>query len=371
MIVKYFHEHGNHKAGTNQSLAGLSAPYWIIAGREVIREWEKGCAECRRRKAKACQQVMAPLPISRLTTSLRAFTETAVVFGGPFITVQGRGKCRLKRYLYLFTCLAARAVLFEAAFGLDTDSFLNALFRMTSRWGLIEVIYLDNGITLKSADKELKSLISLLDTDKINDSIANEEIQWHFNPPLASHFGGVHESMIKSAKKAISAILGNADITDEELITTVTGAKGLINSRQLTYQSANPADDVPLTPNQILYGQIGGQFAATSADETQYNPRKRWRRIQEVVRHFWHRWIREWLLTLGIRKKWYQEHRDVKVGEIVIVVPPDTARSNWPLERIIKVSSGHDGRVRVAKIKVGQSIMVWPVTKLCPLECGL
>ena len=33
---------------------------------------------------------------------------------------------------------------------------------------------------------------------------------WRFNPPLAPHLGGVHEtiSMIKAAKKAIQAVLG-------------------------------------------------------------------------------------------------------------------------------------------------------------------
>ena len=185
LIVKDFHEHGKHATGTNQTLAALSARYWIIAGREVIREWEKECAECRRRKAKACQQVMAPLPIVRLTTSLRAFTKTAVDFGGPFITVQGRGKRRLKRYLCLFTYLATRAVHLEVAFGLDTDSFLNAFYRMASRRGLPEEMYSDNGTNFKGADKELKSLISQLGTDKIKESSANKGIQWHFNPPLA------------------------------------------------------------------------------------------------------------------------------------------------------------------------------------------
>ena len=224
---------------------------------------------CRRRTAKAFQQVMAPLPISRLTTSLRAFTKTAVDFGGPFITVQGRGKRRLKRYLCLFTSLATRAVHLKVAFGLDTDSFLNAFYRMASRRGLPEEMYSDNGTNFKDADKELKSLISQLGTDKIKESSANKGTQWHFNPPLAPHFGGAHESMIKSAKKAINAILRNAAITDEKLITAVTGAEGLINSRPLTYQSANPADHVPLTPYHFLHGQMGGQFAQTSADACQ------------------------------------------------------------------------------------------------------
>ena len=67
-------------------------------------------------------------------------------------------------------------------------------------------------------------------------------------------------------------------------MTAVIGAEGLFNSRPLTYQSANPADDVPLTPNHFLHGQVGGQFAPTSVDSTQFNLRKRWRRIQDLVR---------------------------------------------------------------------------------------
>ena len=74
---------------------------------------------------------MAPLPLNRLTTSLRAFTKVAVDFGGLFLTIQGRGKPRQKRYLCLFTCLASRAVHLEMAYGLDVDCFLNALNRMS------------------------------------------------------------------------------------------------------------------------------------------------------------------------------------------------------------------------------------------------
>ena len=40
---------------------------------------------------------MAPMPEICLKTPLHAFACTAVDFGGPFITVQGRGKRREKR----------------------------------------------------------------------------------------------------------------------------------------------------------------------------------------------------------------------------------------------------------------------------------
>ena len=117
--MKEYHERGNHATGTNQTLAALSTRYWI-------RELERECAECRRRKSKPYDQLMAPLPVSRLKPSLRAFARSAVGFGGPFITVQGREKRREKRYFCLFTCLGTRAVHLEMAYGLDTDSFLNA-----------------------------------------------------------------------------------------------------------------------------------------------------------------------------------------------------------------------------------------------------
>ena len=166
LIVKYFHEEGNHASGTNQTLAVLSTRFWIISGREEIREWEE-CNECRRRKAKAAKQIMAPLPQIRLWLSLQPFAHTAVDFGGPFVTIQGRRSRRQKRYLCLFTCLATRAVHLEMAFGLDTDSFLIAFYRMVNRRGLPREMLSDNGTNFGAAERELCQLVEALDQSKI------------------------------------------------------------------------------------------------------------------------------------------------------------------------------------------------------------
>ena len=111
---------------------------------------------------------------------------------------------------------------------------------MTNRRGLPEEMLSDNGTNFVGAERELRELVEQLDR--------------------ALHFGGVHETMIKSAKRATYAILGSADVTNEELMTAFTGAEALINSRPLTYmyQSANPSDDTPITPNHFLIGQGGG-----------------------------------------------------------------------------------------------------------------
>ena len=144
-----------------------------------------------------------------------------------------------------------------------------------------------------------------------------------FNPPLAPHFGGVHEVMIKAAKKAIRAILRNADVNDEGLTTAFVGVEALLNSRPLTYQSADPREATPLTPNHFLHGQMGGVSAQESVDEVEFSPRNRWRRVQELISHFWKRWMKEWLPLLNARQKWTEIKPDLKIGDIVLAISPD------------------------------------------------
>ena len=337
LIVKFCHKKDYHADGTNQTLAVISSRFWIISAREEKREWKREwkneCNWCKRRKAKACIQIMAPLASNRSAMSFRAFERVAVDNGGPFITIQGRGKRRQKRYLCLFTCLATRAVHLEVAFALDTDSFLNAFCRMVSRRGNPEEVSSDNGGNFVAADKELQNLVKGLDQDRIIKNAANRGINWNFNPPLSPHFGGAHEIMIKAAKRALKAILTNANVSDEELMTAISGAESLLNSRPLTYQTANVEDDVPLTPNHFLHGQMGGTFAPETVDQTAFSLQKRWERAQELVKHFWQRWLKEWLPRLNPTTKWHKERKNLQVEDIAILFSPDSPRGHWPLFR--------------------------------------
>ena len=121
---------------------------------------------------------------------------------------QGRGRTRAKRYLCLFTCPTTRAVHLEMSYSLDTDSFTNTFTQMTSRRGTPTYVISDNGTNFIRADREMRELVQALDTDRImQDTSKYHPIDWKFNPPSAPHFGGVFETLIKSAKKAIKAIV--------------------------------------------------------------------------------------------------------------------------------------------------------------------
>ena len=193
-------------------------------------------------------------------------------------------------------------------------------------------------------------------------------IEWSFNPPLAPHFGGAHENLIKSAKRVIHTILQNAEVQDNELQTCFVIAEGLLNSRPLTYQSAHPGDDVPLTPNHFLHGQVGGCFAPEVESGTTLS--RRWRFVQSLMERVWHRWMRKWLPRLTPRSKWRQALPDLQVGDVVLVVEADTPRGKWPLARVLDVYPGADNHVRVLQLQQGSRVLRRPITKVCPFICG-
>lgn len=84
LVVKQYHEKGNHAMGTNHLHSLISEKFWIIHGREEMREYERNCVVCRKNSAKPATQVMAPLPKNRVSVSLRAFSKIAVDYAGPF-----------------------------------------------------------------------------------------------------------------------------------------------------------------------------------------------------------------------------------------------------------------------------------------------
>jgi hypothetical protein len=84
------------------------------------------------------------------------------------------------------------------------------------------------------------------------------------------------------------------------------------------------------------------------------NPWRRWRRVQKLLGQFWARWRKEFLPYLNTRGKWYHPRRNMKEGDVVLLMDPG--------------DPGKDGLIRVVKVKVGKSICERPVHRLCPLE---
>ena len=81
------------------------------------------------------------------------------------------------------------------------------------------------------------------------------------------------------------------------------------------------------------------------------------RGVEALLNSRWRRWLREWLQLLNASQKWNKTQADLKV---VLAISPESPRAHWPLARVLEVSPGQDGHVRVVKLQEGKDTVVRP-----------
>ena len=232
----------------------------------------------------------------------------------------------------------------------------------------------DQGTNFIGGKRVLEEALGEMSEDRIERELLKTNCDWvtfKFNPPKASHMGGVWERLIRSARVVLDALLveHGGKMDDELLRTLLAEVEIVINSRPLTYPSMNYVDTVePLTVNQLLTQKCSvvlpppGRFQ----DPDLYS-RQRWRRVQHLADQFWVRWRRELLPSLQCRVKWQQNQRNLTVGDIVAVVEDDCPRTRWPLGRVVAAHAAADGFVRRVRVRVGSGEYERPVHRLISL----
>ena len=366
MIIRHTHETINHE-GRNHVLGELRQRYWIINASAAVRKLVRSCVTCRKYQAKSGVQKMADLPTCRLQPNEPAFSQTGVDYFGPIPVKVGR--TTKKRYGVLFTCFTSRAIHIEVAETLDTSSCINAIRRFISRRGPVKEMHSDNGTNFIGANNELKSALQEIDQETMQRFGTNHGFKWSFNVPAASHHGGVWERQIRTVKKILQAILTEQHIkvttSDEQLYTLLCEVESTINSRPLTKASDDPTDLDVLTPNHLLHMKTPENLPPGTFVEKDLYARKRWRQIQFLADLFWKRWIKDYLPSLQSRQKWLQPDRNLKPGDIVLIVDQTAPRNSWPMGRVEQTYVGSQGQVRSASVKTKSATLTRPITKLC------
>lgn len=364
LLARHCHIRAGH-AGLDFTRAELRWRFWVTGATTVVRAVINDCVICRARAAKPIVQQMADLPADRVAIGGAAFLDVGLDYFGP-LPIK-RGRVREKRYGCLFTCMTTRAVHLEVAHSLDTSSFISCLLRFMARRGTPSLLRSDNGSNFIGAERELRQIVQELDNDNVRRAMTDRGITWKFNPPLASHMGGVWERQIRSVRRILSGIAREQVLTDEALRTVLTVAEGILNNRPITPVTDDPQGLEALTPNHLLLfrtaSALPGNFVGPDL-------RKQWRQCMYLVDQFWRRWTKEYLPLLRRRTKWDQPHRNVQVGDVVMLLEHPLPRNEWRLGKVAATLPGADGLVRVVRVVTKDSELLRPVSKLCLLEAA-
>ena len=384
LIIEFYHEKARHFGGYRYVIAQTRAKFWILNGTSAVKSYLKSCMICREEKAQALSQVIAPLPADRLTPVRRIFTATALDYFGPITILNKRS--REKRWGCLLTCMATRAVHIELVFSLTTDSFLNALFRFIySRGFSVQTIYSDNASCFKGADAELVAALRKRNNEKMFCTLRNHGITFLYNPPAASHQGGVFERQIRSVRKIFRVrqiqlvqkifqglqTINFAALSDEALLTLMKEAESIINSRPITPISDSADDFAALMPLTLMTGALDPQ-APVDTFASGDLLRRSWRQTQKLADIFWQQWIQNYIPLLQKSQKWHTKTRDIRPGDLVLHLEKDiTPRRIYPKAIVKEVITNSDGHVRRAFIRLPDGkILLRDIRKLALLEAS-
>ena len=379
LFTRRSHERVLHN-GVKETLTELRSRFWIVKGRSFIKKLIRQCVVCRRFEGKSyVGPPPPPLPAFRLKEA-PPFTHTGVDYAGPlFIKTEDPAK-EVKAWICLYTCCVVRAIHLDVVPDMTTAAFLRSLKRFTARRGLPRKFVSDNGKTFKAAAKTIEAVMRDQDVQQYLSGIG---VEWSFNIERAPWWVRVFERMVRSTKRCLKKMIGQAKLNYDELVTAVTEVEMVINSRPLSYVTQDDLDE-PLTPAHFLTGRrllslpdtIYSGFSEDDSDVTPTCLHRRLRYLNSVLNHFWRRWKIEYLLELRESHR-YQGMNSIaspiSIGDVVLVHDEGKARGFWKLARVEDLVTGRDGLVRGAVLRVASrkgraTVLRRPVQRLYPLE---
>ena len=353
LAMKAAHERGHR--GRDATLAGFREKFWTPSGCKLAKTIVNKCQYCRLRNASLIQQEMGRLPIERTTPS-PPFNFSMLDLFGPY-RVRGEVQRRVSGKVWgvLFTDMVSRAVHIEVMSGYDTGSFMLALRRFVSVRGWPQKLFSDPGSQLVGAKRELKEAMC---------GIGSENgLEWIVGTPDAPWQQGAVESLVKSVKKALDISVHNQRLSVTEFLTVCSEAANLVNERPLGMVPSLDSNINILTPNCLLLGRASS--VNPNAWQTElFSLKDRNHLVSSVTDQFWRHWLELFAPTLVYRHKWHEKQRDLKVGDVVLVLDSDTFKGKYKLAVVTGVLPSRDGRVRKVTVsyknfRTGEKVHVY------------
>ena len=369
--------------GVKETLTELRSKFWLVRGRNFVRKLIFNCVTCKKQDGRPYKSLNPPpLPEFRVKEA-PPFTYVGLDYVGP-LYVKYTSELDEKAWICLITCCVSRAVHLEVVPNMTAQAFLRCFTRFTARRSTPLLVVSDNAKTFKAASKELRALMN---DPQVKKFFCQQRTKWSFNLEKAPWWGGFFERLVGSLKRCLKKTIGRAKLSYEELVTAVTEAESIMNSRPLSYVSSEDLEE-PLTPAHLLSGRrilsLPDRYRENPEDEdfefdlSTDDLNKRVRYLNNVIDHFWRRWRNEYLAELRNAHKSPAksvEKSRVKIGDVVLVHDENHPRSYWRTGRISDLVSStvNDGQSRGAVVQVTNkkgrvTTLRRPLQLLYPLE---
>ena len=340
--------HNEDHSGITKTVAKSRRKFWVIRARKLASKIKSSCYTCRRIDKELAQQLMAPLPDSRVKIAPTFYTTSMDLFGPIEIKDTVKQRTRKKVWGVIFTCTVTRASYLDLTEDYSTDAILQTLRRFVSIRGCPGEIQSDQGSQLIAAAKDIAQLVEKWDWKPIQEWAVTNKIKWTLAPAEGQHQNGLSESLVKLTKRSIKHQIMNNVLTFSQLQTVLFEIANIMNSRPLgVISGSDPESPTSITPNDLILGRASSEVPQGPFDLNESkNITKKFRFLQSLVSQWWNEWYQAVFPSLVPCYKWLQRHRNVEVGDICLIRYKNETRATYRMGRVQEVRKGTDGHVR-------------------------
>ena len=178
-------------------------------------------------------------------------------------------------------------------------------------------------------------------------------------------------SSIVTVQKAMMIAVKDQRLFLPELLTSLTCLVNTPNERPIGNLPSTDSVLSIVTPKTLLLGRSTEKNPENYEELSSVSLYSRLKLVKAVESQFWKQWVELYVPTLIKHQKWKEEQRDLKVGDVVLILETSTSnfKEHFRLARVKEVFYGDDGRVRRAKVvlknfRVGEKYYGCPDTIL-------
>ena len=380
-------------SGVSQTLAEIRQEYWIPKGRSEVKRVLSRCQVCQIVEGGPYRMPqMPPWPKERVVQSI-PFEYTGLNYFGPLyiknylnVATGGEVPATKKVWVCLFTCFAVRAVHIELVEDMSAEEFLLCFRRFIARRGIPKQILSDNAKQFKTARSVLNKIWSdVVRSDEVIEFSATKGIEWKFIVNLAPWMGGLYERLVGVTKRALRKVIGSRCLSEKQLVTVLTEAETVVNSRPLIYVDDDINSSFIITPLSFLsqshqhfipdFKIDSDTFEPTEKISTSQQLLQRWKRGQRCLTQFWQIWCKDYLLSLRercnstVNKVRNTAKGKPQIGDVVLI-KESLPRGQWKIGKITKLIKGRDNLIRSAEVTLPSRKCLHRAIKLLyPIEC--
>ena len=224
LVIHHYHDKAHHQGRLITIGAVPTAGFSIIGASRMVAKILNNCVSRTKLREKFLTQHMADLPSER-TEAPFPLTDVGFDVFRPWTihTKRTRGGTVIsKRWGLIFTCLNSHAIHIEVLEAVDSSSFICALRPFLSIRSPVSKLRCDWGTNLIGGKSELDDASREAQLKKVEKWVTEQDSEWLFNPPHASHFGGAWERQIATIRRLLDAMMlkiGPSEFTHELLAT--------------------------------------------------------------------------------------------------------------------------------------------------------